>query len=151
VTSGISLWTSGIQDKNKKFSWCSKKFAATDEPLNWASGQPTDGCLSLTLSNSTVNQSTFALSDCSVAQYFVCEVRRNSGSHFCVLKLKICRNPWLKQRLTSCRKSAKTCSTSRPVCSLALKTLGSPELIVYVVCLSKYKFYFAICCFVSIN
>jgi hypothetical protein len=57
-------------------SWCSRKVAATDEPLNWASGQPTavDGCLSLTLSNSTVNESSFALSDCNQAQYFVCEV-----------------------------------------------------------------------------
>jgi hypothetical protein len=66
-----------MQDKNKKLSWCSKKVPATDEPLNWASSQPAvDGCLSLTLSNSSVNQSTFALSDCNVAQYFVCEVRR---------------------------------------------------------------------------
>jgi hypothetical protein len=65
-----------MQDKNKKFSWCSKKISATEDPLNWASGQPSafDGCLTLTLSNSSVNESTFALSDCSVAQYFVCEV-----------------------------------------------------------------------------
>jgi hypothetical protein len=75
VTSGLSLWTSGIQEKNKKMSWCSKKGSATDDPLNWASGQPAvDGCLALTLSNSSVNESTFALVDCSVAQYFVCEV-----------------------------------------------------------------------------
>jgi hypothetical protein len=76
VTTGFILWTSGIQDKNKKLSWCSKKGLVTDEPLNWASGQPSavDGCLALTLSNSSVNESTFAISDCSVAQYFVCEV-----------------------------------------------------------------------------
>jgi hypothetical protein len=76
VTSGFSLWTSGMQEKNKKLTWCSKKIPATEEPLNWASGQPAaiDGCLALTLSNSSVNESFFALSDCSVAQYFVCEV-----------------------------------------------------------------------------
>jgi hypothetical protein len=75
VTCGFSLWTSGMQDKNKKLPWCSKKVPATDDPLNWASSQPAvDGCLSLTLSNSSVNQSTFALSDCNVAQYFICEV-----------------------------------------------------------------------------
>jgi hypothetical protein len=75
LTSGFGLWTSGMQAKNKKLSWCSKKDISIVEPLNWGSGQPAvDGCLALTLSNSSVNESTFALSDCSVAQYFVCEV-----------------------------------------------------------------------------
>jgi hypothetical protein len=64
-----------MQVKNKKMKWCSKKDFSTYDPLNWASGQPAvDGCLSLILSNSSVNESTFSLSDCNVAQYFVCEV-----------------------------------------------------------------------------
>jgi hypothetical protein len=64
-----------MQVKNKNMSWCSKTIFATDELLNWANGQPAvDGCLALTLSNSSVNESTFAISDCNVAQYFVCEV-----------------------------------------------------------------------------
>jgi hypothetical protein len=73
-----------MQDKNKKLSWCSKKGSANNEPLNWASGQPSavDGCLALTLSNSSVNESTFAISDCGVVQYFVCEVSRISGFSF---------------------------------------------------------------------
>jgi hypothetical protein len=73
-----------MQDKNKKLSWCSKKVPATDEPLNWEKGTPAvDGCLALTLSNSSVNESTFAISDCNVAQYFVCEVSRISGFSSC--------------------------------------------------------------------
>jgi hypothetical protein len=73
-----------MREKNKMSSWCSKKGLATDEPLNWASGQPAvDGCLALTLSNSSVNESTFALSDCSVEQYFVCEVFPISGFSRC--------------------------------------------------------------------
>jgi hypothetical protein len=64
-----------MQDKFNKLTWCSKKGSAIDEPLNWVSGQPAvDGCLALTLSNSSVNESTFSLGDCNVEQYFVCEV-----------------------------------------------------------------------------
>jgi hypothetical protein len=88
VTSGVSLWTSGIQDKYKKTSWCSKKFPATDEPLNWAGGQPpaVDGCLTLTLSNSSANLSTFELSNCNVEHYFVCEVCLESEAYFRVMR-----------------------------------------------------------------
>jgi hypothetical protein len=75
MTCGFSLWTSGIQDISKTVSWCSKKSAADVNTINWASGQTAaDGCLAITLSNSTVNASTISLSDCSIAQYFVCEV-----------------------------------------------------------------------------
>jgi hypothetical protein len=75
VTCGLRFWTSGILDKSKTLSWCSKKGAADAASINWASGQPAgDGCLTLTLSNVTVNDSTFALNDCTTANYFVCEV-----------------------------------------------------------------------------
>jgi hypothetical protein len=75
VTCDKKFWTSGIQDKSKTLSWCSKKAASDAGSMNWASGQSAvDGCLTLTLSNVTVNDSTFALSDCAAANYFVCEV-----------------------------------------------------------------------------
>jgi hypothetical protein len=82
TTSGFNLWTSGIQDKRKVVSWCSKKFAAENGPINWSAGQmPSTGCIALALSNSTVNESTFAVGDCKVAQYFVCEV---CAQHMCI-------------------------------------------------------------------
>jgi hypothetical protein len=117
VTSGVSLWTSGIQDKFKKTSWCSKKVPATNEPLNWAGGQPpaVDGCLTLTLSNSSANLSTFELSNCNVEHYFVCEVCRESEAYFHVMAPQICRKPWQILRLTSCRKTVRICMTSRQV------------------------------------
>jgi hypothetical protein len=74
MTTGINLWTSGMQDKSKVVSWCSKKGASSNDPINWASGQSAaDGCMAIKLSNSSVNESTFSLLGCSTSQYFVCE------------------------------------------------------------------------------
>lgn len=78
---GFSLWTSGMRDKNKIESWCSKKAPAENWPINWASGQMlNEGCISLILSNNNLTESTFTLNDCATAQNFVCEV----GSRYSV-------------------------------------------------------------------
>jgi hypothetical protein len=69
-----------MQDKSKRVSWCLKKGSSSNDPINWASGQlAADGCMAITLSNSSVNASTLTLLDCTTPQYFVCEVYK---SHF---------------------------------------------------------------------
>jgi hypothetical protein len=72
-----------VQAKSK-LVWCSeKKTPVYTGPINWASGQPasaTDACVGLSLSNSSVTESTFALADCATAKYFVCEVNSKKST-----------------------------------------------------------------------
>jgi glutaredoxin-related protein len=79
VMCGFSLWTSGMRDKSKSVSWCTKKGPAENGPMNWASNQLlNEGCISLTFSNINVTDSKYTLMDCATVQNFVCEVYTES-------------------------------------------------------------------------
>jgi hypothetical protein len=62
------------------FLWCAEQKAFHHEQVNWKSGQPesesTDGdCVFVNYSSKSVNESTFALSNCTEKKNFGCEVR----------------------------------------------------------------------------